>query len=160
MHGRYFDTVFFFKDCFQLLDDMISTLTTECFQELEEEGFNRYAHPDKHLRLQASCTYLLTYACVPAGSTGHRPRNTTVFCWCPSFSRCISSPLFLLLCFLARFRGLPLRLFRGGFHVIGCRVVVSEGVSYPPPFCLLYLSHVDLVYSYVYTYILQYGKSE
>ena len=87
MHGRYFDTVFFFKDCFQLLDDMISTLTTECFQELEEEGFNRYAHPDKHLRLQVSCTYLLMPVC-PLGAQAIDQGT-------PLFSLCAHFPIFL-----------------------------------------------------------------
>ena len=50
-------------------------------------------------------TYLLTYACLLAGSIGHRPRNATVFCPWPSspfLSWCIPSPSFLFPCLFAR----------------------------------------------------------
>ena len=49
--------------------------------------------------------YLLTYACLLAGSIGHRPRNATVFCPWPSspfLSWCIPSPSFLFPCLFAR----------------------------------------------------------
>ena len=70
---------------------------------------------------------LLTY--MLAGSLGHRPRNVIVFClWpcSPSLYWWILSPLFLFLLLCQVFRGLPLRLFSWGFHVIAWLVMVLE----------------------------------
>ena len=66
-------------------------------------------------------SYLLIYACLLAGSIGHRPRNATIFCpWLssPFLSWCIPYPSLLFPCLCQVFCGLPLRLFPGGFHVM------------------------------------------
>ena len=56
---------------------------------------------------------LYLYACLLAMSIGYQLRNATVVClWC------IPSPLYLFLSLWHVFRGLPRRLFSGGFRVM------------------------------------------
>ena len=90
--------------------------------------------------------YLLTYACLLAGSIGHRLRNATVFCPWPSsqfLSWCIPSPSFLFPSLCQVFRGLPLRLFPGGFHVMAWRVMVFGGFLSVCPIHLHFLFFIS-----------------
>jgi len=101
----------------------------------------------KNIALFFLCYYLLTYAFLLARSIGHRLRNTPfsvsghLLHFSPGVSHLLCFVFSVSLCQV--FRGLPLLLFPGGFHVMASRVIGSAGFLSLCPIYLHFLFFIS-----------------